>query len=194
MRRSIRFFSFLSTLSDGDDALYEYEFFPEPERAAIFEPLRGDLPGIGTDTLLRTRRPNVVLFLVESFGRSTVDERVGGEPVAPEFQRLKGEGVYFDNLFANSFRTDRGTVAVLSGFPAQTKMSVMKLPVKSQRLPRSPARCAAKAMPRASTTAATSTSPTRPPTSTARASTGSRGRKTCISTPRLRNGAMPTTW
>ena len=129
-------FSFLSTLSDGNDALYEYEFFPEPERAAIFEPLRGDLPaGIGTDTLLRTRRPNVVLFLVESFGRSTVDERVGGEPVAPEFQRLKGEGVYFDNLFANSFRTDRGTVAVLSGFPAQTKMSVMKLPVKSQRLP-----------------------------------------------------------
>ena len=129
-------FSFLSTLSDGDDALYEYEFFPEPERAAIFEPLRGDLPaGIGTDTLLRTRRPNVVLFLVESFGRSTVDERVGGEPVAPEFQRLKGEGVYFDNLFANSFRTDRGTVAVLSGFPAQTKMSVMKLPAKSQRLP-----------------------------------------------------------
>lgn len=129
-------FSFLSTLSDGDDALYEYEFFPEPERAAIFEPLRGDLPaGIGTDTLLRTRRPNVVLFLVESFGRSTVDERVGGEPVAPEFQQLKGEGVYFDNLFANSFRTDRGTVAVLSGFPAQTKMSVMKLPVKSQRLP-----------------------------------------------------------
>lgn len=129
-------FSFLSTLSDGDDALYEYEFFPEPERAAIFEPLRGDLPaGIGTDTLLRTRRPNVVLFLVESFGRSTVDERVGGKPVAPEFQRLKGEGVYFDNLFANSFRTDRGTVAVLSGFPAQTKMSVMKLPVKSQRLP-----------------------------------------------------------
>ena len=129
-------FSFLSTLSDGDDALYEYEFFPEPERAAIFEPLRGDLPaGIGTDTLLRTRRPNVVLFLVESFGRSTVDERVGGEPVAPEFQRLKGEGVYFDNLFANSFRTDRGTVAVLSGFPAQTKMSIMKLPVKSQRLP-----------------------------------------------------------
>lgn len=129
-------FSFLSTLSDGDDALYEYEFVPEPERAAIFEPLRGDLPaGIETDTLLCTRRPNIVLFLVESFGRSTVDERVGGEPVAPEFQRLKGEGVYFDNLFANSFRTDRGTVAVLSGFPAQTKMSVMKLPVKSQRLP-----------------------------------------------------------
>ena len=129
-------FSFLSTLSDGDKELYEYEFFPEAERAAIFERLRGDLPASApTDTLLRTRRPNIVLFLVESFGRSTVDETVGGEPVAPNFQRLKAEGIYFDNLFANSFRTDRGTVAVLSGFPAQTKLSVMKLPVKSQRLP-----------------------------------------------------------
>ena len=129
-------FSFLSTLSDGDEALYEYEFFPEAERAALFEPLRGDRPAAAAaDTLLRTRRPNIVLFLVESFGRSTADATVGDEPVAPEFRRLKAEGVYFDNLFANSFRTDRGTVAVLSGFPAQTKMSVMKLPVKSQRLP-----------------------------------------------------------
>lgn len=129
-------FSFLSTLSDGDAALYEYEFFPEAERAALFEELRGDRPAaVGADTLLRTRRPNIVLFLVESFGRSTVDAEVAGEPVAPEFRRLKAEGIYFDNLFANSFRTDRGTVAVLSGFPAQTKMSVMKLPVKSQRLP-----------------------------------------------------------
>ncbi len=129
-------FSFLSTLSDGDEALCEYEFFDEAERAALFEPLRGDRPAaMGADTLLRTRRPNIVLFLVESFGRSTADAEVAGEPVAPEFRRLKAEGIYFDNLFANSFRTDRGTVAVLSGFPAQTRMSVMKLPVKSQRLP-----------------------------------------------------------
>ena len=128
-------FSFLSTLFDGDEALFEYEFFPETERAALFEPLRGDRPADApADTLLRTRRPNIVLFLVESFGRSTVDATVGGEPVAPEFRRLEKEGIYFENLFANSFRTDRGTVAVLSGFPAQTKMSIMKSPVKSQRL------------------------------------------------------------
>jgi len=129
-------FSFLSTLSDSDEALRGYEFFAEAERAANFEPLRGDrAAAAAADTLLRTRRPNIVLFLVESFGRSTADEQAEGRPVAPEFQRLKAEGVYFDNLFANSFRTDRGTVAVLSGFPAQTKMSVMKLPAKSQRLP-----------------------------------------------------------
>ena len=33
------------------------------------------------------------------------------------------------------FRTDRGEVAILSGFPAQTRMSIMKLPAKSRNLP-----------------------------------------------------------
>lgn len=129
-------FSFLSTLTAGDKELFEYEFYPETERAEYFDRLRGDrTTSTPADTLLRTKRPNVVLLLMESFGRSTVDETVDGKAVAPNFQRFKPEGVYFDNLFANSFRTDRGTVAVLSGFPAQPKMSIMKLPIKSQRLP-----------------------------------------------------------
>ena len=53
----------------------------------------------------------------------------------PNMQRLKGEGIWFENFFANSFRTDRGEVAILSGFPAQTRMSIMKLPAKSRNLP-----------------------------------------------------------
>ena len=129
-------FSFLSTLAAGDKELFEYEFYPESERAANFDRIRGDRTPAGpADTLLRTNRPDIVLFLVESFGTSTADATVDGEAVAPNFQRLKSEGIYFDNLIASSFRTDRGTVAVLSGFPAQPKMSIMKLPIKSQRLP-----------------------------------------------------------
>ena len=129
-------FSFLSTAAAGDKELFEYEFYPEEELSEYVERLCGNRPaGSPADTLLRTERPDIVLFLVESFGRSTADETVDGKPVAPNFRQLKSEGVYFDNLFANSFRTDRGTVAILSGFPAQPKMSVMKLPIKSQRLP-----------------------------------------------------------
>ena len=129
-------FSFLSTAAAGDKELFEYEFYPEEELSEYVERLCGNRPaGSPADTLLRTKRPDIVLFLVESFGRSTADETVDGKPVAPNFRQLKSEGVYFDNLFANSFRTDRGTVAILSGFPAQPKMSVMKLPIKSQRLP-----------------------------------------------------------
>lgn len=64
-----------------------------------------------------------------------MDADVGGLPVMPNMQRLKGEGIWFENFFANSFRTDRGEVAILSGFPAQTRMSIMKLPAKSRNLP-----------------------------------------------------------
>lgn len=85
--------------------------------------------------LLRTPRPNVVLVLLESFGRTVMDAEVGGEAVMPNMQRFRREGVWFENFFANSFRTDRGEVAVMNGFPAQTRMSVMKLPAKSRTLP-----------------------------------------------------------
>ena len=53
----------------------------------------------------------------------------------PSMQRLKSQGVWFENFFANSFRTDRGEVAILSGFPAQTLASIMKLPAKNRSLP-----------------------------------------------------------
>lgn len=129
-------FSLLSTLGDNEDYAAAYPFFDESERAARFEALRGDRSsGADTVRLLRTPRPNVVLVLLESFGRTVMDAEVGGEAVMPNMQRFRREGVWFENFFANSFRTDRGEVAVMNGFPAQTRMSVMKLPAKSRTLP-----------------------------------------------------------
>lgn len=43
--------------------------------------------------------------------------------------------ILFTNLYANSFRTDRGLVSVLNGYLAQPTTSIMKYPVKSQTLP-----------------------------------------------------------
>lgn len=126
-------FSMLASMA-YDKGSHEYEFFDEPTRQQIFADAIGSDNSAPADTLLRTQRPNVVLILAESFGRSTVDEVIDGKAVAPAFQRLRHEGIYFDNLYANSFRTDRGMVAVLSGFPAQTRSSVMKNPAKSRRL------------------------------------------------------------
>ncbi len=85
--------------------------------------------------LLTNPRPNIVLILLESFGRTITDERIDGRPVTPNLLRLKEEGVWFENLYANSFRTDRGEVALLNGYPAQTRLSIMKLPRKSATLP-----------------------------------------------------------
>lgn len=129
-------FSFLASLSDRVDYADEYPFFDEAVRAAKFEALRGNGPAAGpTEPVLNTARPNVVIVILESFARTVMDAEVGGEPVMPYMQRLKGEGIWFENFFANSFRTDRGEVAILSGFPAQTRMSIMKLPAKSRNLP-----------------------------------------------------------
>ncbi len=129
-------FSFLASLGDRVDYADEYPFFEEPVRAAKFDALRGNAPAAGpTEPVLNTSRPNVVIVILESFARTVMDAEVDGEPVMPHMQRLKREGIWFENFFANSFRTDRGEVAILSGFPAQTRMSIMKLPAKSRSLP-----------------------------------------------------------
>lgn len=129
-------FSLLSTLGDDKDMEPQYLFFSDEELAERFGEIRGDRSDSGgCDKLLRTPRPNVVIILLESFGRSWMDEKVGSEYVMPTMQRLKSEGVWFENCYANSFRTDRGQVAILNGYPAQTRMSIMKYPAKSRTLP-----------------------------------------------------------
>ncbi|WP_418992874.1 LTA synthase family protein [Alistipes sp.] len=129
-------FSFLSSLGNSNDYAREYPFFDEAERAEKFDALRGNGPASGpTERVLRTTRPNVVVVILESFARTIMDAQTEGEPVMPRMQQLKREGIWFENFFANSFRTDRGEVAILSGFPAQTRISIMKLPTKSRSLP-----------------------------------------------------------
>lgn len=129
-------FSFLSTLGERTDYAAEYPFYDEETRARKFDEIRGNRPGTQpAEQLLRTRRPNVVVVILESFGLTVMEAEAEGRPVMPHMQRLKEEGLWFGNFFANSFRTDRGEVAILSGFPAQTRMSVMKLPAKSRDLP-----------------------------------------------------------
>ena len=129
-------FSFLSTLFTGDD-LDEYNFYGEQDALDYFdEAMRGDDAEEAThESWLRTERPNVVLIILEGMGRTITDAVEGVEEVAPNLMRLKEEGIWFENLYASSFRTDRGTVAVLSGFPAQPKMSIMKYPNRAAKLP-----------------------------------------------------------
>ena len=55
--------------------------------------------------------------------------------ITPNLNRLSREGVLFTNMYANSFRTDRGIVSVLNGYLAQPTTSIMKYPAKSQTLP-----------------------------------------------------------
>ena len=129
-------FSFLSTLGKRENFAEAYPFFDEAECEARFEELRGNTGPLGPSRQVVDRPlPNVVLVILESFSRTLMEADEAGVPVMPRLNALKAEGVWFENFFANSFRTDRGEVAILSGFPAQTNVSVMKMPAKSRSLP-----------------------------------------------------------
>ena len=83
------------------------------------------------DTLLRTQRPNVLLVIWEGGGKGMV----GDSTVAPNLHRLMKEGVYFSRCYANSYRTDRGLVSTLSGWPGLPTATIMKRPDLFHGLP-----------------------------------------------------------
>lgn len=62
-------------------------------------------------------------------------ELSGRTDITPNLNRLAKEGVYFTNCYANSWRTDRGTLCTYSGYPSFPTMSVMKMPAKTRTLP-----------------------------------------------------------
>ncbi|MGL4519981.1 MAG: LTA synthase family protein [Phocaeicola sp.] len=85
--------------------------------------------------LLRTKRPNVLVVLWEGLGATFVEPLGGMKGVTPHFNQLCQEGVLFTNCYANSFRTDRGTLSTFSGYLGFPTLSVMKMPAKSRTLP-----------------------------------------------------------
>lgn len=136
-------FSLIASLSKQQDFAAQFNFFPEEERKEVMETLSSSpRTGYGNEedsmkpqTLLNTSRPNILIILMESFSANAV-EAVGGDSViTPNLNRLSREGVLFTNMYANSFRTDRGIVSVLNGYLAQPTTSIMKYPAKSQTLP-----------------------------------------------------------
>ncbi|WP_337941140.1 LTA synthase family protein [Parabacteroides sp.] len=132
-------FSLLASLSKQQDFAAQFNFFPEEERQERYTALtqtNDTLPGNAEKrSLLTTDRPNILIILMESFTANAI-EAVGGEPgITPNLNKLSQEGITFTNMYANSFRTDRGIVSVLNGYLAQPTTSIMKYPAKSQTLP-----------------------------------------------------------
>lgn len=137
-------FSLLASLSKQQDFAAQFDFFPEEERKEIFEELLNRFPQefdkenqkkCTNDSgliQLHEEKPNILIILTESFSANALDPT---QDIMPNYNRLRNEGIFFSNLYANSFRTDRGIVATLNGYLAQPTTSIMKYPAKSQTLP-----------------------------------------------------------
>ncbi len=74
----------------------------------------------------RDKPLNLVIILQESLGAGFV-ESLGGKPVTPNLEKLKEEGIWFEQLYATGTRSVRGIEAVTAGFQPTPSESTVKL-------------------------------------------------------------------
>ncbi len=127
-------FSMIASLDKVENYADEFNYFSDDERKRLFDGLYPDTEA-DTATLLNTTRPNIIIIIMESYGGQFIKAVSGRDDIAPNYNRLATEGILFTHCYSNSFRTDRGTVSTLSGYPSFPTLSVMKLPAKSRTLP-----------------------------------------------------------
>lgn len=121
------------------DDFSEYYTLPDDVAQRIYD--RKSAPSKETpvykDTLLNTKRPNILLCIMESFG-GTACKLTGGEDAMPNLCKFAEEGIVFNRCYANSFRTDRGLACILASYPGMPTTSLMKVTNKSQNVKKLP--------------------------------------------------------
>jgi phosphoglycerol transferase MdoB-like AlkP superfamily enzyme len=126
-------FSFLESVSHQEDFAHAYRFMNDGRAHRLFAELNAPMKtdSVHQQVINAKSRPDIYLIIMESFS-DTLTQVKG---VTPELNRLKREGVYFNRFYANGFRTDRGLVSILLGYPAPGAVSLMKYPRKTETLP-----------------------------------------------------------
>ncbi|MDU0368820.1 LTA synthase family protein [Hymenobacter endophyticus] len=110
-----------------------YQFMPDSAAQRLVRPLYQ--PTSDSTALLRTPRPNVLFIILESFTGKLVGHLGGEMGVTPTLDSLARTGIAFQNLYAAGDRSQKGLVALLSGYPNQPATSIIKYPRKTERLP-----------------------------------------------------------
>ena len=127
-------FSLIYSMGKTGNYADQFNFFEEEKRKNLFDGLY-PTKGKNAIELLNTKRPNVLIILMEGFGGVFVEPLGGLKDVSPNINRLAKEGIFFTNCYSNSYRTDRGTICTFSGYQSFPTLSVMKIPAKSRTLP-----------------------------------------------------------
>ncbi len=137
----------------------QYRFMSDAEATAAYNDLESgalnpknteenfinaDSSSISSDELLLTPHsslltksaPNILLILFESFSGSACHYLypAADSTIMPNVNKAMAEGIAFTNFYANSFRTERGMVSVLSAFPGQPTYSLMTDTLRTQKL------------------------------------------------------------
>ena len=124
------FFNMFRSMFKTVDFEHEFEIYDNGEVEAAVAPYYRYDASV-TDTLLRNDRPDVLFVIWEGGGW----DMVMNDSVGTNITRYAKEGVLFTNCYANSFRTDRGVVSLLSGWMGMPTTSLMKMNNMCSKLP-----------------------------------------------------------
>lgn len=79
-------------------------------------------------------KPNIILIISESFTAKVIDKLHDNKEITPYINKLKNEGLYFKNFYANGNRTDKGLIAIINSLPAYGNFSQMTMPEKFSKI------------------------------------------------------------
>lgn len=119
------------SLKRSDVSQQEYSLMEEDKAQELFSRMMRESGNF--HSVLKNDRPDIVVILLEGFSGQAIGA-MGGADVTPNFDKLIKEGLFFNNVYSASFRSDYGMVGVLAGYPGFPGYSIMQYPEKSKNL------------------------------------------------------------
>ncbi len=123
-----------SVVKKNHDTKNPYIYLEEKEAQALVQELYQPKSD-SVASLLRVKKPNVIFLILESYTAKFIGPLGGPADVTPNLNALAKEGILFNNIYASGDRSQKGMVALLSGYPVQPVASIVKTPRKTERLP-----------------------------------------------------------
>lgn len=132
-------FSLFESITHQEDFASQYRFMKDKEADKIFATMTStsdeNTYPLLNEATFKKGTPDILIVIMESFASDIMPSMGSYKDVAVCLDSIAQQSILFTRFYANSFRTDRGMVSVLSGYPAQPTTSIMRYPRKTSQLP-----------------------------------------------------------
>lgn len=132
-------FSLLESITHQEDFASKYRFMKDKEADKIFATMTStsdeNTYPLLNEATFKKGTPDILIVIMESFASDIMPSMGSYKDVAVCLDSIAQQSILFTRFYANSFRTDRGMVSILSGYPAQPTTSIMRYPRKTSQLP-----------------------------------------------------------
>ncbi len=132
-------FSLLESITHQEDFASQYRFMKDKEADKIFATMTStsdeNTYPLLHEATFKKGTPDILIVIMESFASDIMPSMGSYKDVAVCLDSIAQQSILFTRFYANSFRTDRGMVSILSGYPAQPTTSIMRYPRKTSQLP-----------------------------------------------------------